>query len=60
MLVLAFFLLLTLVLKLLLTLQSKVLREVVLDGRDDGLDKLEEDNEVHMYAKLTPTFHNLK
>ena len=53
-------LLLLLLLSLLSMLQSKVLGEVVLDGWDDSLNKLQEDNEVHVHAQLTTTFHNLK
>jgi len=40
-------------------LQSEVLREVVLNGRDDRLDKFEENNEVLVNSKLPPSFRNL-
>ena len=51
---------LLLLLMLLSMLQSKVLRKVVLNSWDDSLNKLQEDNEVHVHAQLTTTFHNLK
>ena len=43
-----------------LCLESKVLGEVVLDGWDDGLHELQEDDEVHVNAELSAALHDLQ
>lgn len=37
-------------------LHCKVLRKIVLDGRNDSLDEFQENNQVHMDAQLTTAF----
>jgi hypothetical protein len=37
---------------------GKVLREVILYGRDNRLDELKEYDEVHMHAQLSPSFQH--
>ena len=40
--------------------QGEVLGEVVLDRWDDGLNELEEDDEVHVNPELAASLHDLK
>ena len=35
-------------------------RKVVFDGRDDGLNELEEDDQIHVNAKFASSLHDLK
>ena len=46
--------------KSLFLLEGEILGKVVFDGRDDGLNELEEDDEIHVNTEFAATLHDLE